>query len=493
MTPQTARVLRRVRLFALAGAFALFVGLLLQLRNPHFPRWISRGFFFAIDPLILLQHLVSARELLWYSFAAVVPLVLTLALGRFFCGWLCPFGAIHEFISWIAGARAEENGVSDRRRFAIKYLILAAMFMAAVAGTTLVGWLDPFSLLTRSISVSVEPAVARAVSRTVAIGRVSVEPVLVGAILLLIVGLNFWKRRLFCNTLCPLGALYGVLARFSLLRFEAKAECTECGSCAKRCLYEGGVCKGSLNSECDLCLGCIEDCPVGCVSIEFRSPLRQKPPVLSVGRRKLLGSAAVGFAAAAFARSGLQTSPRTKAGHGFLRPPGAVTESLFLSRCIRCGQCIESCPTGFIQPAMLEAGFDGIWTPVLNAQAGYCDYECTLCTKACPTGAIATLSREQKKAFKMGTAVIDMDRCLTYSDGANCTVCVDKCPVPAKPLRFRSDVAREASSLNMPIRRVSVVPDLCTGCSICEHFCPRGGAPGIVVSSEDEDREALRM
>lgn len=500
MNASSARKLRRLRSLTLFLAFALFVVLLLSLRKPGVPHWLSRGLFFAIDPLISLQYLASIHKVFIYGLVALVPLTLTLLFGRFFCGWLCPFGAVHEFLSWISGTRRTRSPGPDRRRLGIKYLILAVVIVSALAGTSLAGWLDPFALLTRSTAAAVEPAISHAISQATRhsgafrpLDRVSIQPVLLGAIFLFIIGLNFWKRRFFCTSLCPLGALYGLVARFGLLRFETTSECNHCGMCARRCSFSSGAGKNYLKSECDVCLACVEDCPRASILINIGSPVGHSAPALDLPRRHLLGTAVAGLALAALPRASIDANLRTKAGHNFLRPPGSVDEKLFLSRCVRCGQCIESCPTGFIQPAQLEAGFDGLWTPVLNAQVGYCIYDCSLCTKACPTGAIEPLTLVRKRQWKLGTAVIDTGRCLTYADGANCTVCVEKCPIPRKPLRFRRAVSRGLNAEEITVQQVYVVPDLCTGCGICEHVCPKGGAPGITISSEDEDREAVRF
>jgi MauM/NapG family ferredoxin protein len=225
------------------------------------------------------------------------------------------------------------------------------------------------------------------------------------------------------------------------------------------------------------------------VDVRFALPAGARRTPVDVGRRRLLGAAACGLAAAALPRASLAARPGLP--HRFMRPPGAVRERDFLECCARCGQCVQSCPTGFVQPALLEAGVEGLWTPVLDARAGWCAPECQRCTGACPTGALAPLTLEQKRAFKIGTAVVDRSRCYTWADGFECTVCADRCPVTPKAIRFREVESWDFHGRLVKVRQVYVVPGLCTGCGICEHFCPRGGAPGIVNTAEDEDREAV--
>ena len=54
-----------------------------------------------------------------------------------------------------------------------------------------------------------------------------------------------------------------------------------------------------------------------------------------------------------------------------VRPPGARSEKEFLARCTACGLCMKVCPTGGLQPALAEAGLEGIWTPRLVPRIGY--------------------------------------------------------------------------------------------------------------------------
>lgn len=488
MSAATGRRICMFRTISLSVALIVFVAQLSLLGKPGVPSWISRGVFFSIDPLILLQHLAATHTLLLFALAALIPLAMTLVAGRFFCGWMCPFGAIHEFISWIAAKRQTPGSRPERKLLRIKYLILAAVIVAALAGTTLGGLLDPISLLTRSAAAGVEPALA---SYGLKDGwtRIAVQPVAIGLIFLGIVLMNAWKRRLFCNALCPLGALYGLFGRFSWMRLEAAEKCTGCRKCTTRCTYNGGPSPEHLKSECNMCFACVADCPEECVQIRFAAP--SSPPArLNLGRRQLLGATVAGLGLAAFSHASAEVKPRNGAGHEFLRPPGSIREALFLRQCVRCGQCVEACPTNFVQPGSLAQGFSALWTPVLNARIGYCGYECNRCTQVCPSGALEPLTVVQKKAFKLGTASIDRNRCLRYVEGGNCTVCIEKCPVPGKAIRERIQFDPN-QGLPTNAREIYVAADACIGCGMCEHFCPVAAAPGITVSAENEDREAM--
>ena len=79
-----------------------------------------------------------------------------------------------------------------------------------------------------------------------------------------------------------------------------------------------------------------------------------------------------------------------------LRPPGALDEPDFLSRCIRCGECMKVCPNNSLQPTLVEAGLEGLWTPTLVPRIGYCEPSCVLCSEVCPTGAIWQITPKEK-------------------------------------------------------------------------------------------------
>ena len=439
---------------------------------------VATEYFFYVDPLFLISSLVLSESLILFSLVALVPFFLTLVLGRFFCGWVCPMGSIHQFFSWIFYPFRQNARRPDTGQLGLKYLILAALIMAMLPGVNFIGWVDPFSLLTRSLSVFTPLADP---------GHVSLQPFVIGGIFLILIALNAVQPRFYCNVLCPLGALYGILSRFGFLRFRTGASCTRCHTCSAHCTFGGDAGEHFLKSECMVCFHCVADCRDEAVSVSFGSPARDLSASVTPGRRKFIGALVLGAVIGFLPKTTRSAKPARL--HGWLRPPGARNEEDFLALCERCGQCVQSCPTGFIQPAALEAGVIGIWTPVVSGKAGYCEWTCHRCTQVCPSKAIEKLTLKEKQRFRIGTAVIDRDRCYTYADGFNCTACQERCPTPEKAIRFRPAEVWNYQGKRSVVNQVYVNPDLCTGCGICEYFCPRTDAPAIYLVSEDECRE----
>jgi ferredoxin len=164
-----------------------------------------------------------------------------------------------------------------------------------------------------------------------------------------------------------------------------------------------------------------------------------------------------------------------------------VEEAEFLRRCVKCGECMKVCITNGLQPTFLQAGFEGIWSPVLVPRIGYCEFNCTLCGQVCPTDAIEELGLEIKQKRKIGLAFVDQNRCLPYAFGINCIVCEEHCPTSPKAIKFQTRVvAAEAGEMELKLPVVD--PEVCTGCGICEYTCPVGETAAIRVSSVGEDR-----
>ena len=505
MRSRTGKTLRAARVATQLAFLALFLWLMLGVGGACTASTFPADFFFRIDPLVWLLDTVATRSWSTVALWSAAPVLATLVLGRFFCGWVCPLGTLHHFVSFLASLGGRPGTAPGPRLRRLKYLVLVVVVITAAFGSRFGSLLDPISLLTRSTAVAVLPLVPPVPGRNVAAtaapdpsvplrpagsadmpARVRAQVEVTGLLLLGLLLANFVRRRFFCHGLCPLGALYGLLARLAPLRLRAGEDCVECGACAAHCAQHRGPVPGHAAEDCLWCMACAVDCPLDAVAPAFvLGPGRAGPPFV-VGRRELFGSLATGAFLAAL--PGMAPAAHARS-HGFLRPPGARAEGDFLERCVRCGACMQACPTSFVQAAGLETGIDGLWTPVGDARAGYCDYGCTRCTTACPTGALEPMSLVDKQLFKIGTAVVDRSRCFTHADGFNCTVCADACPIPARALRFREVEVHDFEGRLTRVNQVYVVPDLCTGCGICEYRCPRSDGAAILVTSEEEQRE----
>jgi NAD-dependent dihydropyrimidine dehydrogenase PreA subunit len=151
------------------------------------------------------------------------------------------------------------------------------------------------------------------------------------------------------------------------------------------------------------------------------------------------------------------------------------------------------CPTNALQPAAFEGGFEGIGTPKLVPQLGYCDYECNACSQVCPTGAIRPLALAVKKETKIGTAYFNKNKCYPWNENLNCLVCEEHCPTPEKSIKFWDvEVLEQETNRVIMVKRPYVVTETCIGCGICEEKCPLKDEPGVRVTARAEDRHAER-
>ncbi len=175
-------------------------------------------------------------------------------------------------------------------------------------------------------------------------------------------------------------------------------------------------------------------------------------------RREFLKGLILPIAAAALpvspARAGLFQSPIKT---NVLRPPGAVPENIFASKCIRCGRCAEVCPYRSIVPRdFLETGVNA-GTPLIDVTKVPC-YLCMKCVEVCPTGTLRPIAQQETR---MGLAVIDRYACMTWQEGEFmlCRTCYNVCPFKEKAIKLDE-------------LRPVIIEEYCTGCGLCTHGCP---------------------
>jgi ferredoxin len=263
--------------------------------------------------------------------------------------------------------------------------------------------------------------------------------------------------------------------------------CNSCGLCDRKC--QAGLKAAEPEawnpSECLSCMSCTEACPKGAVDWGFS--LRPAPSGPDLGRRGVLLAGCAGLASVAVSRATPAFDPE-RPNPRLIRPPGALPEAEFLAKCVKCGECMKVCTTNALQPTLLEAGLEGIWSPMVVPRSGYCEFNCTLCGQVCPTGAIRRLSPEEKKAWRIGSANFDRSRCLPHAHETPCIVCEEVCPTPAKAIWYREVTVTDREGQEVRLKQPQVDLRLCIGCGICEAKCPLVGEPGVKVSSLGESR-----
>jgi ferredoxin len=377
--------------------------------------------------------------------------------------------------------------------------------------------MDPMALLFRSLALAVIPGIGsglrtffdalaasdiKILSTLSYAGEVLVSPVFgythqayqtgwfIGFVFIGILFLNRIRPRFWCRTLCPLGALLGIFARFSILKLEKyPARCTDCKLCTKYCQ---GAASPKPNeqweaAECLTCFNCHNVCPEDALAFKFKWAIRpNRHP--DIGKRALLGGLLAGISLPYFARLDGQvdkiSDPR------LIRPPGSLPEKEFLALCQRCGQCMKVCPTNVINPTLAEAGMAGFWTPHLIMTQGYCEYTCTLCGSVCPTGAIRDINVKEKigQPIIIGSAYIDRGRCLPWSGNAPCIVCQEVCPTSPKAIYVKKEVVTAPAGKTLQVQLPQVDLQKCIGCGICENKCPVRGLPAIRTIAAGESR-----
>lgn len=441
----------------------------------------------------------------------VAVLLLTVAFGRVYCSTLCPLGLLQDAVArgakWLRLRRRPLPYRPANNWLRHGVLAATALAVAGGAGAIAYAYADPYSNFGRIVSGLLRPLLAALNNLLVApagalglpgLYRVEVPGPGLGLLgpavimLLLVTGLAVWRERIYCNTLCPVGALLGLVARHAAFRLVIdRTACTKCASCLRTCKAQcldlrAGVIDAS---RCVMCFNCLHACPEQGLGYAFAwtGSREESEPATLAGTEASAGPTRRAFlaGAAALAPAVLRAAtPSTlpPAPRGPVTPPGAGNTTRFLERCTACQLCVSTCLTGVLRPAFLEYGFAGLMKPRLDFERAFCNYDCHRCGEACPTGALAELALADKQLTSLGVARFTQDRCIVDRDGTDCAACSEHCPTKAvETVPFRDN-----------LRLPQVNEDLCIGCGACEYACPVRPQRAIEVAGRAEHTRAQK-
>jgi ferredoxin len=452
----------------------------------------------------------------------VLQFILVIAFGRVYCSMICPAGIFQDIINRLyCIGKKKKKGV---RRFSyhkpyniLRYVLLGVAIATAVFGfTSLIVWLDPYSNFGRIATNLFRPAVMWGNNiladllmkfENYSLYHVTIHTVttagLVSGIIALVVfaALTVFRGRLFCNTLCPVGALLSLASRYSLFRISFdKQVCNSCGNCERSCKAEAIDSKNMKvdTSRCVTCFNCTSTCTKKSLKYRFKPPFLKETTTVAEAVESQPNSRRTFFATGATIAASLpvistiaqyadlpeENAPTVEDNIDYdnlspVTPPGSIDLERFKDKCTGCHICVARCPTQVLRPAGFQYGFDYLLRPYCAFESSYCNYECTVCGEVCPVHAIHGLSKEEKRTIQVGVATFNINRCIVYTEGTDCGACSEHCPTQAVHM------TPYEGTLTIP----QVEAELCIGCGGCESICPVRPYRAIVVVANNKHQQ----
>ena len=220
-------------------------------------------------PIGAFQAVIGSSRFKFSYYITGFFILLGIILGRFICGFLCPFGWFQDLLHKIHGKKFSTARLKLLRY--LKYMILIVfVILLPMFVTNSVGMGDPFfckylcpqGVLEGAIPLSITNEGIRTALGTLFSWKAFV-------LLAVILGSVFFYRP-FCKWLCPLGAFYALLNKVSLFQMRVDTgKCVSCGACARACKMDVDITKSPNHTECIRCGMCMKACPTDAIRYTF--------------------------------------------------------------------------------------------------------------------------------------------------------------------------------------------------------------------------------
>ena len=457
--------------------------------------------------------------------------VLTLILGRIYCSVICPLGIMQDIFGWLGKKKKKNRYTFSKEMKWLRYPVLVLFIVAHAAGlAVLVQLLAPYSAFGRIATNLLQPVYVAGNNVLAAIAEHydsyafyhsdvwlrSVVSLVIAATALVILAVLAWRNgRTYCNTICPVGTILSIFARFSWMKVRFNVEkCKNCSLCTKNCKASCIDFKTHTidASRCVVCGDCIDSCKFG--ALKYRptpQPLPKKEgsdysqggeystsksnntsPIGEAGeghsrRSFLIGSALLTTAALAQQKDKImdgglaeivdKVAPERQTP---LTPPGSLSAKNMAHNCTGCQLCISECPNQVLRP---NTDLLHLMQPVMSYERGYCRPECNRCSEVCPAGAIKPIKPEDKVSTQIGHAVWIKKNCIPLTDGVECGNCARHCPTGA--IEMVPSNPDDEESPYVP----AVNETRCIGCGACEYLCPARPFSAIYVEGHEVHKE----
>jgi ferredoxin-type protein NapH len=222
-------------------------------------------------PIGSLQAVIGSSKYQVALYVSGIIMLFGAIMGRFTCGWLCPFGLLQDLVHKIPFPKKWKAFKGDRLLRWLKYIILAVfVILLPMFAVDIMGQGAPYFckyICPSGIFLGGIPLVASNPMLRDAVGFLFTwKTVILAAVILLSVIIY----RPFCKYICPLGAIYGLCNRFSALKITIDSEkCVSCGKCGRVCQMGVDPLKNPNSAECIRCGKCMDNCPTHAIHFEF--------------------------------------------------------------------------------------------------------------------------------------------------------------------------------------------------------------------------------
>ncbi len=558
-------MLRKIRIILAAVFFVVLTALFLDFTGTlhAWLGWVAK-----------IQFLPAVLAL---NAAVIVGLVLlTFVCGRVYCSVICPLGVFQDVASWLSGRRRiyHKGRMKDgrkvvKRRFSyskaknwLRYTILAIFILALILGvSSFVALLEPYSAFGRMVSNLLGPlwtwgnnALATVSGRAGGYGFYhkdvwikSLPVFIVAAVTFVAIVILAWRGgRTYCNTICPVGSVLGLLSKFSLFQPTIDVtKCNNCGQCSAKCKASciDGVAHKIDYTRCVACMDCLDACHHGALKYRWRYNKTSCAACVSGATPSRLTSSGTTHSTAVKTNPEITTATGVEGanfnsrrsfliGTGLLiggaitakaqekaSEIGEITEKLQKGGAVRDGQVRDgqanrlpktrpNRSTPIVPPGAQglkhladhctacqlcitvcpndvlrpSGGLMTLMQPESSYENGYCRPECVKCSEVCPSGAIIRLTTAEKSSTQIGHAVWVRENCLPANGGPRCGHCEHHCPTGAITM-VETDLGGER-----PVKIPVVNRERCIGCGACEYLCPARPQAAIYVEGHEVHR-----
>ncbi len=498
--------LRKLRIYVSLVFFLAVTFLFLDFKN-LIPAAVDKYLlFFQFIPSLL--KFINIYSISAAGFIFIVAL--TFLYGRVYCSTVCPLGILQDIISRFSKKLNKKKYFRLLKDYKfLKYSLLIIAVISFLSSSLIaINLLDPYSNFGRILANLFQPLILLINNffaftfekfniyflYPIEIKQFSFFAAGFSFFVLMLVGImSFAKGRLFCNTVCPVGTLLGLVSKFSFYKIAIDEEkCNSCNLCTRNC-KSGCIDKKNKTvdfSRCVACYNCISVCPSGGITYvkSYTSKNKIEVEQTDIERREVLSKTffyVLGLAG--FTSAQVKIIPKKENKTPIVKkytvtPPGSKGLDNFTSSCTACHLCVSSCPTQVLQPSFLEYGFLGILEPYMDYKTSFCNFDCTICSDVCPSGAILPVGKDEKKTLQLGKANFIKENCIVEIEKTECGACSEHCPTKAvKMVPYKN--------LHLP----EVKNEYCVGCGACEYACPTKPYKAIYVEGNPVHLTAQKM